>query len=201
MRDFVAALRHKWTKRSAPARQRMWDQQYASGFGDLLSRREEQQRYATLVDFMVSAEKNQAILDVGCGEGILLDFLEPFGYQQYLGFDFSAVAIQNASKRANARATFVRGSAESFVPDGRFDCIVFNECLYYLPDPMPVLRRFVPYLARDGVIIVSMLMKTDSVKRLASEVCRTYAVDRSASSTYPDGTPVRTMLARPRVAL
>jgi 2-polyprenyl-3-methyl-5-hydroxy-6-metoxy-1,4-benzoquinol methylase len=187
MADLIAKLKHKWANRSARSRQRLWDRQYASGFGEFLSDPDEHQRYVTLVDFMVGARKNNAILDIGCGEGFLLCFLDSCGYQRYLGLDFSEVAIKNASKRANAKADFVCGPAESFVPDGRFDSIVFNECLYCFPHPMQVLHRYESYLAPGGVMIVSLFTKTDGSRRLASEISKTYRVFRCASVEHPKG--------------
>jgi ribosomal protein L11 methylase PrmA len=65
-----------------------------------------------LVEFMTSVDKNKAILDVGCGEGLLLDFLQECGYEHYLGFNFSDVALENAAKRADSKTAFSKGFVE-----------------------------------------------------------------------------------------
>jgi len=132
---------------------------------------------------MVSAKKNQTILEVGCGEGLLLDYLDRWGYQKYVGIDFSDVALRNASKRANSKTTFISGLAESFVPDGQFDAIVFNESLYYFDDPMQVIRRYERYLTPDGVMLVSLFTKTERIKLLAAEISKGFRVMRKASVT------------------
>jgi ubiquinone/menaquinone biosynthesis C-methylase UbiE len=149
---------------------------------------EESEHFQTLVEFMVSANKNRAILDVCCGEGLLLDSLEPWGYRKYLGFDFSEVALKNASKRANSKTSFVNALAESFVPDDQFDAIVFNECLYYLRDPLGVMRRFERYLAPDGVMLVSLFTKTERIELLAAQISQSFRVTRRASVTNGAGT-------------
>jgi len=118
MRNIFGAISQKWKMRARSAREKMWDSEYASGFGNLLKLPEAVEHNLTLVDFMTSAKKDRTILDVCCGEGILLDSLEHTGYQRYLGFDFSDVALRNASKRANPRTSFTRGIAETFVPTG-----------------------------------------------------------------------------------
>jgi len=188
MRNIFGAISQKWKMRARSAREKMWDSEYASGFGNLLKLPEAVEHNLTLVDFMTSAKKDRTILDVCCGEGILLDSLEHTGYQRYLGFDFSDVALRNASKRANPRTSFTRGIAETFVPDGRFDSIVFNECLYCLAEPLRVIRRYEQYLAADGVMLVSLFTKTERVKRLAAEISRSFKVIRNASVTNGQGT-------------
>jgi 2-polyprenyl-3-methyl-5-hydroxy-6-metoxy-1,4-benzoquinol methylase len=137
---------------------------------------------------MVTANKNKKILDVCCGEGLLLDSIEGGGYEAYLGFDFSYVALRKASQRANVKATFVHGFGESFVPDGQFDSIIFNECLYYFAEPLRVLCRYEPYLAPEGVMIVSLFTKTERVQLLASEISSNFRVARSASVSNGIGT-------------
>ena len=196
MRNILSAISQKWKMRAITARKQMWDNEYASGFGDLLKVPEAVEHNLTLVDFMVSAKKNTTILDVCCGEGILLDGLERIGYQQYLGFDFSNVALENASKRANAKASFARGIAETFVPKERFDAIVFNECLYCLAEPLRVIHRYERYLAGDGVILVSLFTKTDRVKLLADEISKSFKVMRNAAVTNGQGTWECFMLLR-----
>ena len=188
MRNLIATIKHKWANRSVQSRQRLWDKEYANGFGEVLKLPQERAHYATLVDFMASAGKNRTILDVGCGEGGLLDLLGPCGYEKYLGVDFSEVALKRAAQRANASTAFVHASAESFVPGERFDVIVFNECLYYFHEPLRVLQRYPQYLAPGGIILISMLRKTDRVKQLNEEISRKYKVAQRATVTNQGGT-------------
>jgi 2-polyprenyl-3-methyl-5-hydroxy-6-metoxy-1,4-benzoquinol methylase len=196
MQNIFGAISHKWNMRARSAREKMWDREYSSGFGDLLRLPEAVEHNSTLVDFMTSAKKNTTILDVCCGEGILLDGLERAGYQRYLGFDFSEVALKTASKRANAETSFTRGIAETFIPDGHFESIVFNECLYCLAEPIPVIHRYERYLAAEGVMLVSLFTKTERVKRLAAAISTSFRVMRNASVTNAQGTWVCFMLLR-----
>ena len=188
MRGIFDAIRQKRRTRSVGARKQMWNREYASSFAERMKLTEEREHYQTLVEFMVSANKNRAILDVCCGQGLLLDSLETCGYQKYLGIDFSDIALRNASKRANSKTSFVNALAESFVPDGQFDAIVFNECLYYLADPLGVMRRFERYLAPDGVMLVSLFTKTERVELLAAQISQSFRVTRRASVTNGTGT-------------
>jgi 2-polyprenyl-3-methyl-5-hydroxy-6-metoxy-1,4-benzoquinol methylase len=196
MPNILSALKLKWNTILVGARKRMWDRQYASGFGYQLRLQEEQEHNQTLVEFMVSANKNKTILDVGCGEGLLLDYLDRWGYQKYVGIDFSDVALRNASKRANAKTSFVSGLAESFVPDGQFDSIIFNECLYCFADPLQVIHRYEQYLTPHGVMLVSLFTKTERVKLLAAELPKHFRIARNATITNEAGTWECAMLAR-----
>jgi ubiquinone/menaquinone biosynthesis C-methylase UbiE len=194
MPNIIAAIKRRWKTRSVSARQHMWDGEYASGFGDRLRLPDEREHNRMLVDFMVTANKNKTILDVCCGEGAILDALEPRGYQKYVGFDFSEVALRNASKRADSRTSFVKGLAESFIPDRRFDSIVFNECLYCLADPLQLIRRYERYLLPDGAILVSLFTQTETIKLLAADLSKTFKVARQDTVTNRTGTWTCSML-------
>jgi len=196
MPNIISAIKHQWNTRIVSARKRMWDKLYASGFGYQLSLPGEQEHNQALVDFMVSANKNTTILDVGCGEGLLLDYLGRWGYQKYLGIDISDVALRNASKRANSKTSFVSGLAESFVPNGQFDSIIFDECLYCFADPMQVIRRYERYLTPDGVMLVSLFTKTERIKLIATEISKGFRVMRRASVKNGEDTWECFMLGR-----
>jgi 2-polyprenyl-3-methyl-5-hydroxy-6-metoxy-1,4-benzoquinol methylase len=73
MQNIFGAISQKWKMRAIRKRKQMWDSEYASGFGELLKLPEAVEHNLTLVDFMTSVQKNTTILDVCCGEGILLD--------------------------------------------------------------------------------------------------------------------------------
>jgi len=58
---------------------------------------------------------------------------------------------------ADGRTRFTVAQAGSFDPGRRFDVIVFNQSLYYLPDPAAILTRYRQFLARDVRFIISMV--------------------------------------------
>jgi SAM-dependent methyltransferase len=105
------------------------------------------------------------VLELGCAFGDLADVLEPGGLQTYLGVDLSDRVVGEAQRRpapagSDARRRFVSADLRAFAPDDeeRFEVIVFNEVLYYLPvdEAVRQVRRFDRWLASDGVICVSM---------------------------------------------
>ena len=104
------------------------------------------------------------ILEIGCGEGILQERLCPTRYSRYIGLDISTEAIKRASRKQDEKTFFVREDAAVYVPDTRFDLIIFNECLEYFDAPLSILRRYETFLETDGLYIVSMFVGTDTVR-------------------------------------
>ena len=188
IRNVIKTIRERWATRSVGAREKLWDKEYGSGFAEQLRLPEALEHNHTLVEFLVSAKKNKRILDVGCGEGLILEALEKWGYESYVGMDFSEVALRIASKQANAKTVFVHAVAESFVPDGEFDAIIFNECLYYLREPLRVVRHYEKFLSAGGVMAVSLFTKTERVKRLGEEIEKEFRVTRRATVRNGTGT-------------
>lgn len=102
--------------------------------------------------------KIHKLLDVGCGEAVLSDFLTGPQKPHYHGIDISVEAIKNARKRRasnfdpanptslNPENLQVAGALEFMPPAGTtFGAIVFNEMLYYT-DYTQVLQHYIPFL-------------------------------------------------------
>ena len=96
------------------------------------------------------------ILDVGCGTGILANKLKVLPYRAFLGIDISPEAIAQAAAGADTRTMFAVSDAETFETDGRFDTIIFNQCMYYMRDPRATIAQYARFLTPNGRIIVAM---------------------------------------------
>ena len=80
------------------------------------------------------------IADVGCGGGVMTDYLTRFG--TVVGVDFSTAAIAAAEERSSA--TFYPGGVEA-LPDTDYDLITLFDVLEHIPlDDRP---RFIASLA------------------------------------------------------
>lgn len=96
------------------------------------------------------------LLDVGCASGSL--FRAPNGHRfSYVGVDISDVAIEEGRK-LSPEAEFHVARLEDFAPEGTQDVIVLNEVLYYLAveGAHKAARKFAGYMAKNGLLIVSM---------------------------------------------
>ncbi len=135
-----------------------WEREYQYGRWDYLRGLEELGHYSIIAGYCKYLRRGGAVLDLGCGEGLLLDALDIGAYSRYVGLDISATAIARAQSRQEPTADFVVGDICAYTPADKFDVIVFNETLYYLPDPVACMRRYVPRLRDHGLFIVSMYL-------------------------------------------
>ena len=133
-----------------------WDRQYRAGSWDYLDRIDNLGGQLTVFGYCQYLAPG-SILDVGCGAGLLAKKLKVLPYRRFLGIDLSAEAITEAREaHGDARTTFIVADAEKFAPESSFDVIVFNQCLYYLSDPLDVIRRYGRFLDGSGRMIVSL---------------------------------------------
>lgn len=138
-----------------------WDAAYAKGTWDQLTATLEVAHYATIAGYLhYFLHASDAVLDLGCGEGLLVEYMAPSFYQRYTGIDISDVALAKARARHASRATldFRCSPIErySVPPDLKYGAIVFNEVLYYLHDPIGTVTRLSASLGPSGLVIVSM---------------------------------------------
>lgn len=89
-------------------------------------------RYAPLfVNEYIKARKGDRILDIGCGTGVLLDYLPRV---DYVGFDMSEHYISACRKRYGGKGTFYHRelTAETVADYGEFDIVVATGVLHHL---------------------------------------------------------------------
>jgi SAM-dependent methyltransferase len=141
--------------REAPLPAEAWDAQYARGQWDYLGELRELSRYSVVVGYLAFLAPRGAVLDVGCGAGLLFQRSRPYGYARYVGVDLSAVAVARLAPLQDERTRFLHADAETFVPQGRFDAIVFSECLYYFVDPLGAVARYATALEPGGQLLLS----------------------------------------------
>jgi SAM-dependent methyltransferase len=132
-----------------------FDQQYRTGLWDSLGDLDNLGGLVTVFGYCQYFAP-RTILDVGCGAGLLTQKLKVLPYERFLGIDISPVAIAEAQKLVDARTQFAVADAQAFVADAPFDMIVFNQCLYYMSDPLATIRHYGSFLTSGGRMIVSM---------------------------------------------
>ncbi len=132
------------------------DAQYAAADWDYLRSSGEAPRFGVVSAYCRLLASNGSVLEVGCGEGFLLEHLDRSRYRHFTGIDISSVAIDRARGLEDDRTTFVCSDAESYVPDRRHELIVFTEVLEYFDDPLALVQRYEPFLTENGCFIVSM---------------------------------------------
>jgi 2-polyprenyl-3-methyl-5-hydroxy-6-metoxy-1,4-benzoquinol methylase len=145
--------------KGSPAERHVWENQYASGAWDYLAGADEAGHYLAIAHFCQRHLPRGALLDIGCGTGILLDHLQREAGMQperYHGIDLAQTAVEQAAS-SHPRAHFAQCDYAAASLPGRFDAIVFNETLYCFADPLAIIDKCVAQnLAQNGLLIVSM---------------------------------------------
>ena len=139
------------------------EKRYASGRWAYMKEVAESHRYSLIIgccEYYQSGDRK--VLDVGCGEGILQ---RRMAYAEYLGVDMNAEAISLAMSREDEHTRFVLAPAETYQPASQYDVIVFNESLYYIPNPIAVFEHYRACLAPDGIVVVCMF-QTNLARRI-----------------------------------
>ena len=108
------------------------------------------------------AGTNASVLDIGCGEGSIADFLTDSAKQKYVGVDLAKEAIIAAKKARGPPLKFVHAAAHQFTPHHKFDVVVFSDVLYYV-EHEKVLKQYEGYLNPNGVIIISIFHQTEKL--------------------------------------
>jgi 2-polyprenyl-3-methyl-5-hydroxy-6-metoxy-1,4-benzoquinol methylase len=97
------------------------------------------------------------VLDVGCGEGLLRDHLpDAVGY----------LGVEPSARASGGKPFICCQTAEDFDPgSARYDCVVFNEMLYYTRNPVGLLQKFSRLLTADGFLVVSIYQRASTSLR------------------------------------
>jgi SAM-dependent methyltransferase len=165
--------------------QERWEQEYRDGCWSHLQEARELAHYSVITGYYTHYRPGGSLLDVGCGEGVLQRRLYPLGYSRYLGIDKSQEAIARAQTQRDTRTEFRCADVETYSLQDRFDVIVFNELLYYLQDPVDVVRRLTRSLSPGGVAIISMLRWTSS-RRIWRSLDRSMPIEDGVTVTHRD---------------
>ncbi|NJN71836.1 MAG: class I SAM-dependent methyltransferase [Limnothrix sp. RL_2_0] len=98
---------------------------------------------------------NSRILDIGCGEGILLKMLTESGFSNVTGIEISEISSQKA--RENGLNVMTGSFLDRQVVEGTFDVVILSHVLEHFENPMHVLEVISTYLS-DGSYL--MLVQT-----------------------------------------
>lgn len=141
-----------------------WDREYTEGHWAYLGDLAEMPRYALIAGFMKFLQPAASVLDVGCGNGQLVDWVYRDNAQQYVGIDISKVAVEQARLKKVGQARFEVADGTNYRSEEKFDVIIFNEVLYYPSDPAAVLNHYKSLLNPNGAFIISMVRAPGALK-------------------------------------
>ena len=135
-----------------------WEAAYRQGVWESLSSDAEYAHNLLVGGLICRHAKPFSLLDVGCGSGVILRYLDLASVTQYTGVDLAQAALDRVDpKRPQDR--HICSSLEEFNPCDKWDIVLFNEVLYYTHDPVAQLHRFEKCLRPGGHFVVSMHKK------------------------------------------
>ena len=99
-------------------------------------------------------QRGGRLLDVGCGNGLLLAFALHRGWDGY-GIDVSPGGVEEVKKRLGDRVALAT-LVEAGYPSDYFDVVSLFEVLEHLPDPIDQLREIHRILKPGGSVCLSV---------------------------------------------
>ena len=98
---------------------------------------------------------NVHILDIGCGNGKMLGYLQKKTNCCIHGFDYSDEAIHTAQALFPENAEFREGIiGQTEYPEETFDVLISMDTLYFAPDMTAFVAQVEKWLKKDGVFFV-----------------------------------------------
>ncbi len=133
------------------------DQSYAEKYRELYRRhwwwRARESAILREIDQLgVRADGSHRILDVGCGDGLLFDALESFGFVEGVESDEATLATESKWRQRIHRQPF----DESFNPESGYDLILMLDILEHLPEPEKALAHAKSLLNPGGKILMTV---------------------------------------------
>lgn len=108
-------------------------------------------RNLKLINFF---HKNELVLDVGCGDGTVGNFLQENLGVKVTGIDISKEAIEKA-KKAGLDTRLLSSEAKFPFKDKTFDAVFWGDNVEHLFNPKACLKEIRRVLKKDGRLILS----------------------------------------------
>jgi len=106
---------------------------------------------------LAELNKNDILLDLGCGEGFLISFLPDL--KKIVGIDISQIALKKAKKilKHKLNVQLQWGNAQKLdLPNQSFDKVICSETLEHLPNPRKAMEEIHRILKSKGLTIISV---------------------------------------------
>ena len=110
--------------------------------------------------------KNQVnLLDIGCGKGQFINFLQERGWKVY-GTEFSSLSAQAAKKKIGNESIFISNSLNEFKEiNYKFDIVTFWHVLEHLENPKKLIQIIDEKLNNKGFVVIEV-PNFDSLQRI-----------------------------------
>lgn len=115
----------------------------------------------------------KSILDVGCGDGSLIAYLDD-GSKLLTGIDIDELSIAKANfENRSVNTRFICCGFEAFQPQQTYDAIIFVASIHHM-EMMPAIEQSKRLLSPNGVLIIVGLASPSTVMDWAIEGLRVF---------------------------
>ena len=98
----------------------------------------------------------ESVLNIGCGTGVLLPFLEKRGIAAYTGLDYSEAMTREFRRKFPAhRIVNENWQNPGLFPDGSFSKIIIYNAFPHFSDPAAALKNSFAALRRGGTLCIA----------------------------------------------
>jgi len=119
-------------------------------------------RYQQVVN-LIPKHKKPSILDIGCGDGVLLWLISQRSFAQLFGIDTDQTSIKAARRKLTDRGvkvTLKQANAYQLPFSPRsFDVVVATEIIEHLANPDKMLTQIKSVLKPNGKVIITTVVK------------------------------------------
>ncbi|MDA1257218.1 MAG: class I SAM-dependent methyltransferase [Chloroflexi bacterium] len=100
--------------------------------------------------------QNKRVLDMGCGAGVMSNWLVEQGAENVLGVDVSIRMLEKARENPHPRIEYRQIAAEDLeFPDGSFDLVVSSLMFHYVEGLKSLLGKARRWLTGGGMLVFS----------------------------------------------
>lgn len=125
------------------------------------------ERLVELVD-RFELQSGEKVLDVGCGEGVLVPYLlDRLGSQGFVvELDNSLQMLKGAAKKSARQIQCVWASVESMpLPDEEFDRVICFASFPHFSSPLKALKQICRVLKPAGTLVIAHLLSREEIAR------------------------------------
>lgn len=164
-----------------------WNEMYRAGEWEFLRSADQRPRHYVIAGILRDRfAQGGAVLDVGCGHGVLGALLGGTGFS-YTGIDPAEAAVRECRRTFAGEDSFRFQTVrfEDFRSDDRFDAVVLNEVLYYFPvrATAELLQRAQDLLRDERSVVIVSMGTSPKVKRIWRRISRLHRPEQTIQVT------------------
>lgn len=104
---------------------------------------------------LIKKSKGKKLIDVGCGDGFVLDYLKPLNKKLY-GIDISEKRVKRVKKMVPDAKIKLCSADNISYKDNFFDITLCSEVLEHVRNPVRSIKELIRITKKNGIIIITV---------------------------------------------